>query len=473
MRTKNGTAALCGAALVLAMLTLEAPARADQTSDGETVEEIIGILRQKGLIDEEQQERLLMKHAAEGGGSTPTVGANALLDGWDFYGDFRLRHELFTYRTDTNGNHQDNRYRFRYRVRFGFEKQLTDTLDFGMRFATGGTPSSSEDRSTNQTLGSQEDFDYDSFRIDRAYVKWQLPETGGVKTRLVAGKIPNPFIWKNGKDAVIWDHDVQPEGGALMFSYPIDEGSELFANVGYFIDDENSTDADPKFIGAQLGGTTKLGDFTVGLRGTMYWWRSLDTAFITRSNEFGNLPTAYQNGKSRIGDIGGFIATDLSENWPVKVGGRYVMNFTADSGVCQLFDASGDGSADNVGCDGGGSGAPLGAAESVGDEDGAWSAGIEIGSSKKIAKLGFSYFYVEANSVMSLFTDSDVLDGFTNRRGWVIYGGRQLGPNTEFKFAYYKANYIENDTGGATGPLFFSTNNSKRSRLQTDIVFSF
>ena len=74
---------------------------------------------------------------------------------------------------------------------------------------------------------------------------------------------------------------------------------------------------------------------------------------------------------------------------------------------------------------------------------------------------------------MSMFTDSNPLDGFTNRRGWVIYGGRKLGPNTEFKFAYYKANYIENDSQGVLGPLFFSTNNSKRSRLQTDIVFKF
>ena len=205
----------------------------------------------------------------------------------------------------------------------------------------------------------------------------------------------------------------------------------------------------------------------------MYWWRSLDSAFITRSAEFGNLQTAFQNGKARVGDLSAFVGTDLSANWPVMIYGRYVMNFTADSGSCTLLDNDTDGEADDVRCDG--TGMPLFGAleERVSDEDGAWTAGIELGSSEKIAKIGFAYFHVETNSVMSMFTDSNILDGFTNRRGWVIYGGRKLGPNTEFKFAYYKTNYIENDSQGVLGPLFFSTSNSKRSRLQTDIVFKF
>ena len=163
MRNANGRAAPWIGALVLLVLML-----APRVEAGETVEQIIGILREKGLIDEQEQDRLLMKHAAESGG-IPSVGAS-ILDGWEFYGDFRLRHELFTYRHDPNGQHKDNRYRFRYRVRLGFEKELLDALSFGMRFATGGTPSSSEDRGGNQTLGREEDFDYDSFRIDRAYI---------------------------------------------------------------------------------------------------------------------------------------------------------------------------------------------------------------------------------------------------------------------------------------------------------------
>ncbi len=471
MRNANGRAALWIGALALLVLMLAPRAEANRVEGGETVEQIIGILKEKGLIDEEEQERLLMKHAAEGGG-TPPVGAS-ILDGWDFYGDFRLRHELFTYRHDPNGQHKDNRYRFRYRVRLGFEKELSDALSFGMRFSTGGTPFSSEDRSPNQTLGQQDDFDYDSFRIDRAYIRWRLPETHGLKTTFVAGKIANPFIWKHGKDAVIWDHDVQPEGGALLFSYPVDERSNLFANVGYFIDAENETDADPKLVAVQLGGTTELGAVKLGLRGSMYWWRSLDSDFIVRSEEFGNLPTAYQGGKSRIGDLTAFIETDLTENWPLVVFGRYAKNFTADRGFCTVFDAGPfpDGDADPINCDGPGFVPPVGStvlgASSVGAEDIAWMAGLELGS-PKLVKLGFGYFHIEANAVMSLFTDSNLLDGFTNHRGWVVYGGRSLTSNTEFKFAYFQSRYVERDSA-----LFLSTSFSRRSRLQTDIVFKF
>ena len=469
MRNAYGRAALWIGALVLLVLMPAPRVEADRAESGETVEQIIGILRAKGLIDEQEQERLLMKHAAEGAG-TPPVGAS-ILDGWEFYGDFRLRHELFTYRHDPNGQHKDNRYRFRYRVRLGFDRALSDSLSVGMRFSTGGTPASSADRSTNQTLGRQEDFDYDSFRIDRAYIRWRLPEAYALKTTFVAGKIPNPFIWKYGKDFVIWDHDVQPEGGALLFSYPIDERSKLFAHVGYFIDAENETDADPKLIAVQAGGTTELGAVKLGLRGSMYWWRSLDSDFIFRSEAFGNLPTAYQGGKSRIGDLTGFIGIDLSENWPLFVFGRYAKNFTADSGFCTVFGADPAAPEDDIqpiDCDGF-MGDPLLVigASSVGAEDIAWMTGLELGSSK-IVKLGFGYFHVEANAVVSLFTDSNLLDGFTNRRGWVIYGGRRLTSNTEFKFAYFQSRYVERD-----GALFRSTSFSRRSRLQTDLVFKF
>ena len=121
MRT-NHRAVFCAAALVLLGLAVAPRAGADTRSDGATVEQIIGILKAKGLIDEDEQERLLMKHASEGGGAPDVAAGHSILDGWDFYGDFRLRHELFTYRHDPNGNHQDNQYRFRYRLRLGFEK---------------------------------------------------------------------------------------------------------------------------------------------------------------------------------------------------------------------------------------------------------------------------------------------------------------------------------------------------------------
>lgn len=311
----------------------------------------------------------------------------------------------------------------------------------------------------------------DALWIDRAYIRWKLPEVGGLQSALVAGKTANPFVWKYGKDAVMFDGDITPEGGALLLAYPIDEHSRLFGNFGVYIIDENSSSADPKLTAAQLGGQTEVGGFDMGLRGSMYWYRSLDSDYITASEEFGNLPTAYDGGKSRLGEISAFIGTELHEDWPALAYGSFTKNFDAESGFCTVYeDAAGD--LQPIDCSGAAFVPPAGStvlgASSASDQDEAWSAGVEVGSLKKILKVGFAYFYVEANAVSSIFTDSDILDGYTNREGWVIYGGRQLTTNTEFRFAFYKSTYIEN--GGA---FVLSTDASKRSRLQTDVIFKF
>ena len=458
-----------GAALGIAgICLLVGRAQADEPLEGATVEQIIGILHEKGLIDEEQQERLLVKNAAERQKQLRTASvAASLLDGWNLYGDARLRHEFFDYRTDSLGNRRDNRYRFRYRARLGFEKTLSDRLSFGMRFVTGGTPSSSENRSTNQTLGDQKDFDSDSIWIDRAYIRWKLPQQGELRTTFVGGKIANPFLWKKGKDFVLWDHDVQPEGGALLFRHPLDERTELFSNVGYFIVDERSSSNDPKVIAGQLGATTEAGDFELGLRGSFYAWRTLDSEFIGRAIDFGNLPTAYDRGQAHIGELSVFAGTELSASWPLLFTGTFVQNFSAEDDTCIGRDTGIDGVPDTVDCTGAGAGVPIGLPSSR-DDDRAWGLALELGSSKKIAKLGFGYYHVEANAVVSMFTDSDLFDGFTNRRGWVAYGARKLGSATEFKFAVYDSDYIENDDA-----YLFSTTFSDRVRVQTDLVWKF
>jgi len=460
--------ALLGAAMVCLLF---GTAQAGEPLEGATVEQIIGILHDKGLIDEEQQERLLIKNAAEQQKEAKTASVAAgLLDGWDLYGDFRLRHEFFDYQTDSLGNRRDNRYRLRYRLRMGFEKTLTDTLTFGMRVVTGGSPDSSENRSSNQTMGAQEDFDNDSLWIDRAYVKWQLPQLGELRSTLVGGKIANPFVWKYGKDLVVWDHDVQPEGGALRLQYPIDERTELFSNVGYFVVDERSSANDPKLWAGQLGATTEAGGFDLGMRGSFYGWRTLDDDFVDRAIGLGNMPNGYDRGQAHIGELSAFAGTDLSEDWPLLFIGTFAQNFSAEDDPCAAFDTAGGTTPDTVICAGGV--VPAGAAQvglaSSRDDDQAWGLALELGSSKRIVKLGFGYYHIEANSVVSLVADSDLFDGFTNRRGWVAYGARRLGSATEVKFALYNGDYIENDDA-----YVFSRAFSDRLRLQTDLVWKF
>ena len=445
--------------VVALCLALAGSALAADGLEGATVEELIEILQSKGVIDAEERDRLVLKHAAERQESARLDSvAAALTDGWDWHGDLRLRYELFTFDNDASGNTEPNRSRLRYRLRFGFHKKIGDRLKLGMRLSS--SQSQTSIRSANQTLGRDDDFDFDDVRIDRAFAEYTLPTWNGLETRLIGGKIANPFVWQPGKDRVIWDPDVAPEGGAIAFSYPLDEGSRLFANVGYLIDEEISDEVDSKVIAAQLGGETRAGGFDLALRSSMYWWRGLDRGFQDRAVQRGNLPTAFNNKKARIGDLAGYARTEPDPSWPVLFYATLAKNFSAEKGTCGLI-------ADTVDCTGL---APLPFA--VPKDDMAYGVGLELGSSREYVKLGFGFFRVETNAVISLFTDSDLLDGFTNRQGWAFYGARRLGSLAEFKFALYNFNSIE-DEGGALGPYFFANGLADRVRLQTDLEFVF
>ena len=48
--------------------------------------------------------------------------------------------------------------------------------------------------------------------------------------------------------------------------------------------------------------------------------------------------------------------------------------------------------------------------------------GVELGDKKKYAQVGAGYAHLEANAFPSMFVESDLYDGQTNREGWLVYG---------------------------------------------------
>jgi hypothetical protein len=442
--------ALAGAILATLGLSGLSPrsAQAGPGAEKEAVEEILQILADRGILSEAEHVRLATKvQTAKSERGTRDVAAQ-LLDGLEWSGDLRLRYEAFYFDNDSRGFDEDNRYRFRYRARLGFKKKINDWATVAMRFASG----EDDHRSANQTLGKNDpDFDPDDIFIDRAYAELRLPERHGVKAKIHAGKVPNPFVWKHGKDLLIMEKDINPEGGTLLAYRPLSERTDLFLHVGGYILSENQgkdnpgdTDqsSDPKVFGVQLGGTSRLSDTVEGgLRLSGYEWRSLDSAFITRATGKGNLTSAF-DGRARLGNVTGFLNFACSDNWPLKVYGTYIRNFTADPAVVGGFLED--------------------------EEDTAWGGGLEIGSPKNWAKLGVSYFHVEANSVVAQFIDSDLFDGLTNRRGWYLYASKRLAPGIEVKMEFFDSDSIKNDVGFAT-----SVANADRKRFRTDLVFSY
>ncbi len=422
-------------------------------AESDAIEDMVEILRKSGLIDEPTEERILRKHyrreseeIAHAAASDVSAGP---LDGLDFSGDFRLRYEMFDFRSDPTGGAADNRYRLRYRARLGFTAQLTDWAVFGFRMASGQTLTGADDpdpRSSNRTLGVRRRFDQDRLSIDWAYADFTLHESEATNTHLVAGKFANPYLWKRGRDLVVWDGDMALEGGYLQTRWMPRDGMELFANAGGYIHAEKSGNNDPKLMAIQVGGETRFSEsVNAGARLTGYYWSSLDGAFMTAAGTFGNLSSAFDGKKSKIWEVNGFVGFELARV-PALVYATLLQNFDASSEVI------------------GGLRVPA--------EDNAWGLGLELGSPSQIAKLGGGYFHVEANSVMAQLTDSDLFDGKTNRKGWVFYASKKIASGTEISFEYFDSDYIK-DSGGGTGPFTSSLGGSKRRRLRTDISFKF
>lgn len=483
------TRQLAGISAAIALLVPAAARAADEKKkpDPSAMEEVLDILLKDGTIDNATRERLLAKQMASDKKQADVATGFA---GLEWFGDLRLRYEGFGFSGDEFGNDADNRYRARYRARLGFKKKVNDRATLGLRIASGNSGSTGDLRSTNVSFGegTNDSFGPDGIFIDQAWLDVKINDSDAFKLGLTAGKVANPYIGKNGLDFLVFDNDINMEGGYFATVLRPSEPITFYGTLGGFVIDEDSVplrtagdDApskDQKLIAAQLGTTMALGETaSFGLRASSYQFRSLDTAFITAAvangtSGGGNLAGAFGedpppagatgraaslNGKARLGELFGYFDLKASETFPVKLFGTFVRNFTADSTTFV-------------------SGANT---LTIDDEEDAYGFGLEFGSAKKIALFGLAYYRVEANSVISSFTDSDLFDGFTNRKGFVAYVKREIVKNVDFGLTYFDGKEIEDDIlagvalTAAAQPLGASLQNADRRRFQADIAIKF
>jgi hypothetical protein len=458
-RRISARARLC--AVVIGFFTLFSgpAARAD---DGTAVDQIVSILREKGLIDEATGNEILAKQAkseATHSEKTSAAAAPGLLDGFIFSGDLRIRDEQFWYDHGLGTAGADDNNRVRYRARFGFTKQINPWALVGVRLVSDTT----DFNSTNVTVGQNSDFSYDSVFFDRIYAQFLLPDPGevGLKSSLTVGKMQNPFIWKNGLDKMIWDEDIAPEGIALSSAYSPTENSKLWTNLAYYTELQNASNVDPRIYAYQLGGSVKVTESVeAGLRASFYDFINLandantaspaHTGFFARSEANGNLPTAFDP-DLKIVESSTYVSWAGVDGWPLLVWATWAQNIAANSGVVNgVF---------------------------VGDNNTAWGFGAEIGDAKKIVRLGAAWQHIEANAVSAQYTDSDMFDQKTNRQGFALYGYREVATNTELRLSLWDGHPIKTTASGAgNGPFNISTgtdSQANRVRLQADMNFKY
>jgi hypothetical protein len=417
---------VAAAVCALALTVSEAPAAA---ADEAVIREVLAILKERGIVDEARYGELVAKSEAY------EAKQASLLSRVVWTGDFRGRFESFWFDEDPLGNEAENRNRARYRLRLGAVIPINDWFTAGFRLASGET----ENRSTNRTLGRGLDFDRDAIDIDEAYLQLKLPLDGS-NASLVFGKQSNPFLWKNGKDYMVWDPDYSPEGISARWTMEASPTLGLFGNAGYFLIQEEGGAKDPHFYALQAGGRLQAADeVALGTRLTWYSYHSLNAGFFTRQNAFGNvgLSDGPDDGIDQI-ELSAYAQSTHFAEWPLLLHAHYAKNLDAA------------------------------AIAGAGEQDTGWGVALEVGDAKRVVLLGVGYYALEADFAPALYIDSDLTDGFTNREGWTFYGTRQIFPNTELTLELFVSDPIEE-----SAPFATSVADSERIRFRTDVLVKF
>lgn len=160
--------------------------------------------------------------------------ANAEISNLKLKGDFRYRLE------SVDLVNAELKQRQRLRARVGLSGEVNSETKVVLRLASG----TSSATSTNQTLGSGSDhFSNKKFELDLAFVEHKWSEN----LLLSAGKVKNPFF-RTGKNDLMWDSDLTPEGVALNYS-----GPQFFARTSWLQVANHSSQKDISLSALQLG----------------------------------------------------------------------------------------------------------------------------------------------------------------------------------------------------------------------------
>lgn len=318
-----------------------------------------------------------------------------------FKGDVRFRQETVKNDGVPNAKDQD---RQRIRARLGAYTEINPQVDTGIRIATG---SSDDARSTNQDLNNY--FDKKQIWLDQGYVDYHPDAIKNL--HLIAGKMNQPWV---SMGDIIWDSDINPEGLAVTYKYPLSGSTELFGSAGHYTLKDNVDGEgvqfkhDLRLYAGQLGGRFALTDsLKLTLGGSIYSYdNDKDSACPTSGTVTAPCALAV-NGNSPNETFKlyeGFGQLDIANlPVPLSIYGQYVNNNDASN-----------------------------------DQDTGWLAGVKT----KVYGFGIDYNYrdVQRNAVVGAFTDSDFANGYTGSRGSKLKVSYELDKNFTLGATYFMAN---------------------------------
>jgi hypothetical protein len=246
---------------------------------------------------------------------------------------------------------------------------------------------------------------------------------------VVGGKIKNPFLTV-GKNQLIWDSDLNPEGIAAQYGLALGEKTKAQINAGGFWVQENSTGVDTGLWGVQGYVTQTVCQSDTLLIGASYF-------------DYGNIQGATDKYGILAGNTAGPDNTWASDYDLFELFAEYATEF----GTLPLA-IFGDWVKNTV---------------AISDKDTGWLAGAKINRVKEPGSWEFGYDYrdLQSDAVFGAFTDSDFIGGGTGGRGHRFWAGYGLTNNVVAALTYFDDQYAgQND-------------NTDYKRLQADIVLKF
>jgi hypothetical protein len=320
-------------------------------------------------------------------------------------GDLRYRQDHID-EQDSTGDWENGVYRHRIRARLKVDAKVNDDWDLGFRIASGSNRSPN---TTNQDL--EDAFSKKELWLDQAYFNWHPDSMEGLN--VTGGKIKNPF-YKAGKNQLIWDSDLNPEGIAVQYGKPLNDTDQLYFNGGGLWIDEDDATADISLWAAQTYWKRTIGNPDHVLAGATYYdYGNLESSGDLRStwlagtpNFFGNSTVSggYKDDFNIVEFFGeyGFECGDL----PTVLFGSWIKNIVAstskDTGwlVGTRFNKAKD------------------------DDPGSW-------------EVGYDYRETDADAVVGGFTESDFLGSQTDSKGHRFVFKYQLARNLYWYATYY------------------------------------
>jgi len=395
------------------------------------------------------------------------VGERLALPSWidrfNFFGELRLRAEHTGYSKDNpsfadfnNNNFLNDGSRFavnnttedanllRFRVRFGFNTQISDWLSGGMRLQTG---------ELNDLLAGNRTLQADSGKLevglDRAFLKADITPNLSVS----GGRFTNPFMHTD----LMFDSDLPFDGLAIQFKNAHNKKFSTFGTLGYFPLDEIETSAlqlaEAKWLlGAQAGIKWQAKPDTSVKVGLAYYdYNNIEgrqnpidnvnafdgTAprFRTKGNSFFDLNAGNNAGllyglTSKFEEINLNAEIDIANFNPVHLilNTDYVKNIGYDRGeIARRTGLSGD--------------------AIPGDQTDAYKVLLTVGMPDiyqyKNWQTYIGYKYIEADALLDSYTDDNFFQRGTNAQGLLLGFHYGLDKRTFVSARYYSAEEIE------------------------------